>query len=455
MRRAHAWLGLLLAAGCARAPAPGAAADPPILVIGLDGFEWNVALPLLRAGRLPHLAGLMARGVAGELETMRPNESPLLWTSIATGKHWTEHGIAGFVKDPRDAGGQRAVQYTSGDRRVKAWWNVLSEHGVSSDTIGWWATWPAEEVLGMIAAPTWSPGTGVKYGWIAEGASGAVHPPELEAQVFETVARHAAEVDAHKRAIFGDMPADLSRKGQRQWEETNWAFRTDSTNAEVLRRRIASGAASRVLAVYLGGADVTGHRFWAALHPELFGLAPDHEVVRAFGHVIPAYYEYVDGLIGELLALLPAETTVLVISDHGMRSIDLDEDPIDLYGVTGNHVDLENPAFFVAAGHGIARRALGAPLAELQRQDLPRLGGIVDFCPTLLALCGVPYGEDMLGRPLTGILDPAFLAAHPPASVPTHDDQAWLARERPSPQVDDPERREQLEQLGYLDGEDR
>ena len=427
---------------------------PPILVIGLDGFEWNVALPLLCEGRLPHLERLMARGVAGELETMKPNESPLLWTSIATGKHWTEHGIAGFVKDPRDTGGKRAVQYTSGDRRVKAYWNVLSEHGVSSDTIGWWATWPAEEVLGMIAAPTWTPGTGVKYGWIAEGTSGAVQPPELEARIFETVARHAEAVDALEREIFGEMPADLSRKGQRQWEETNWAFRTDSTNAAVLRQRLESGAASRVLAVYLGGADVTGHRFWAALYPEHFGLAPDHEVARAFGHVIPAYYEYVDRLLGELLALLPAETTVLVISDHGMGTSEHVKGEVDPYGVTGNHADLENPAFFVAAGTGIARRGLPAPLAELEREDLPHLGGIIDFCPTLLALCGVPYGDDMLGRPLTGILDPAFLAAHPPASVPTHDDAAWLARERPAPEVDDPERREQLEQLGYLDGKD-
>jgi predicted AlkP superfamily phosphohydrolase/phosphomutase len=442
-------LACIAACGPARAPS---ASRPPILVVGLDGFEWNVALPLLRAGRLPVLAELIERGVAGELETMKPNESPLLWTSIATGKHWTEHGIRGFVKDPRDTGGKRAVQYTSGDRRVKAWWNVLTDAGISSDTIGWWATWPAEEVLGMVVAPTWSPGTGVKYGWIAEGAGGVVYPRELERQVFEAVARHTEGIDALKREVFGDPQADLSRKGLRQWEESNWAFRTDSTNVEVLRRRIASGAASRVLAVYLGGADVTGHRFWAALHPEELGVEPDHEVVRAFAHVIPAYYEYVDRVIGELADLLPEETTVLVISDHGMRAIDPAEDGLDLYGVTGSHADLENPAFFVAAGTGIARRGLPAPLSELERADLPRLGGIVDFCPTLLALCGVPYGEDMLGRPLAGILDPELLARHPLASVPTHDDAAWLARNRPAPEVDDPERLEQLQQLGYLDG---
>ena len=463
MRSARSTLGplaalaLTFATGCGGsegdpASSPPAGEDAPILIIGLDGFEWNVALPLLQAGRLPHLAALIERGVAGQLETMDPNESPMLWTSIATGVPWREHGIAGFVKPLEATGGRLGVQYTSADRKVKAWWNVLSEHGVSSDTIGWWATWPAEEVLGMIVAPTWSGGTGVKYGWIEAGASGVVHPPELEPLVFETVERHSLAVEDLKLELFGPLPEDLSRKGRRQWKESNWAFRTDSTNAAILRARLAAGEASRVMAVYMGGADVTGHRFWAALHPEAYDLPADHEVVRAFGHVIPAYYEYVDRLLGELVSLLPEGSTVIVISDHGMRAQDRSEE-IDLYGITGNHVGLENPALFVAAGRGIAHRPPPVPVTELQRSQLPELGGIVDFCPTLLALCGVPYGEDMTGRPLTSVLDPEFLRAHPLASVPTHTDRGWLENRPQAPVVEDRERLRQLEQLGYVDGE--
>ena len=443
-----------LAGSCGRGPSEATSSgEPPVLIVGLDGFEWNVALPLLRAGRLSALAGLIERGVAGELETMAPNESPMLWTSIATGVPWQEHGIAGFVKPLEETGGKLGVQYTSLDREVKAWWNVLSEHGVSSDTIGWWATWPAERVLGMVVAPTWSGGTGVKYGWIEPGASGVVYPAELEGQVAEVVERHAGRVEELKLELFGPLPEDLSRKGRRQWEESNWAFRTDSTNAEILRARLESGQASRVMAVYMGGADVTGHRFWAALNPEEYGLDPDHEVVRAFGHVIPAYYEYVDRLLGELLALLPAEATVIVVSDHGMRSQDQSEE-LDLYGITGNHVGLENPAFLVAAGHGIARRPPPVPLAELEREHLPHLGGIIDLCPTVLALCGVPYGEDMTGRPLTSVLDEACLRAHPPASVPSVTDESWRAARGEAPVVEDPERYRQLEQLGYVGDED-
>ena len=77
---------LLVEAGCSAGDDGPSTGPSQVLVLGLDGFEWNVALPLLRAGRLPHLQALIERGVAGELETMVPNKSPMLWTSIATGK---------------------------------------------------------------------------------------------------------------------------------------------------------------------------------------------------------------------------------------------------------------------------------------------------------------------------------------------------------------------------------
>ena len=47
---------------------------------------------------------------------------------------------------------------------------------------------------------------------------------------------------------------------------------------------------------------------------------------------------------------------------------------------------------------------------------------LLDVTPTILALLGIPVGEDMPGRPLTEVLDEPFLAEHPVTSVPTHED---------------------------------
>ena len=57
---------LLLAGAACRGepppePATGGFERAPILLVGADGFEWNVVLPLLRQGKLPALAGGPAR----------------------------------------------------------------------------------------------------------------------------------------------------------------------------------------------------------------------------------------------------------------------------------------------------------------------------------------------------------------------------------------------------------
>ena len=63
-----------------------------VLLIGWDGADWQMITPLLEAGILPSLEGLIERGVMGNLATLRPILSPILWTSIATGRRADAHG---------------------------------------------------------------------------------------------------------------------------------------------------------------------------------------------------------------------------------------------------------------------------------------------------------------------------------------------------------------------------
>ena len=100
-------------------PGPTAA---PLLVIGVDGLEWNVILAMLRDGSLPHLDRLMRQGVYGRLNTLRTPKSPIVWTSVATGKIPAKHGILDFTR--RDNEGNRQL-YNNGDRKTKAVWNTF------------------------------------------------------------------------------------------------------------------------------------------------------------------------------------------------------------------------------------------------------------------------------------------------------------------------------------------
>ena len=69
-----------------------------VILIGLDAATWVALRPLLFEGRLPHFAQLIQRGVAAHLATFLPTESPLIWTTIATGVSPARHGIQSFTR---------------------------------------------------------------------------------------------------------------------------------------------------------------------------------------------------------------------------------------------------------------------------------------------------------------------------------------------------------------------
>ena len=119
-----------------------------VLLIGWDGADWEHITPLLDEGLLPNLEGLINRGVMGNLATLQPVLSPMLWNSIATGKLADKHGILGFMEPDPDRTGARPVSSLS--RTSKAIWNILNQEGYRSNVTGWWASHPAEPINGAI-----------------------------------------------------------------------------------------------------------------------------------------------------------------------------------------------------------------------------------------------------------------------------------------------------------------
>jgi len=67
-----------------------------ILVIGLDGGEWDVIDPMIKRGELPHLAQIKNKGVSGDLQSITPPVSPPAWNSIQTGTNPGKHGVFDF-----------------------------------------------------------------------------------------------------------------------------------------------------------------------------------------------------------------------------------------------------------------------------------------------------------------------------------------------------------------------
>jgi len=66
------------------------------------------------------------------------------------------------------------------------------------------------------------------------------------------------------------------------------------------------------------GVDRIHHGFWSFMDKE----HPKYEAGNQFENSIKEYYKYCDSEIGELLELTPEDTAVMVVSDHGARSME-------------------------------------------------------------------------------------------------------------------------------------
>src|SRR3954451_25395317 len=148
-----------------------------VLLIGWDAADWTMIRPLVEAGKMPTLAGLLASDTSGNLAPLQPALSPMLWNSIATGKRADKHGICSFVEPLPDRHGIRPVTSTS--RKCKALWNILSQAGMRSNVVSWFASHPAEPILGAIVSDHFA-SRSVQRGETLEFPAGTFHPSELE-----------------------------------------------------------------------------------------------------------------------------------------------------------------------------------------------------------------------------------------------------------------------------------
>ena len=414
----------------------GQAAKDRIIVIGLDGFDPAVVQTLIAEGKLPHFARMRREGAFGPLRASDPVLiSPVLWTTIATGKTAAEHGIDHFVAINPKTG--RQVPVTSGMRRVKALWQIASTAGRKVGVVGWWATWPAESVNGAVVSDH------TCYHFLfpeaaAGGSSpaGLTHPPDLDREIAPLV-RRPTDISAKESIGWVSVdPKEFDRPFD--FADPLSHFRWALATAESYRRiglHLIEKRRPDLLMVYIEATDSVSHLFGHLFRAT--GLAGElAEQLAHYGGAVERTYVYADDLVGEYMEAMDARTTLVVLSDHGFALGALPDDPTetrDLRRVSEKYHRPEGILYL----YGNRVRS-GTKLAGAQH---------LDVTPTLLALLGLGRANDMPGRVLGEALElPAVTAAV--ATYETGPHPSTAARE--DPEVD-PELLARLKSLGYLD----
>jgi predicted AlkP superfamily phosphohydrolase/phosphomutase len=314
---------------------------PKIVLIGLDGADWNVARPLMAEGKLPVLSSLVANGASGDLRSLEPMISPALWTTVVTGVGPERHGIRDFVFKQPGTNAQPIVN--SSLRERLALWNIFSGLDMTVGIVDWYATWPAEAVNGFIVSD--------RIKTMGAEAEGVTYP-----------AFAALEDALVNLPPLGDYPAlaRLTRVGDPLPAGLDKALKEDLYRYR-LAKSLYQAHRPDFFAFYLKGLDAVGHFYWKYFDPdeETFGEVDGREVAR-LGSIIPVYYELCDQLLGDFLGLLDDDATILIVSDHGFRSFgrpdslifDLDR----LFALMGL-LEFEDPATAADRSHREIRMA--------------------------------------------------------------------------------------------------
>jgi predicted AlkP superfamily phosphohydrolase/phosphomutase len=285
-----------------------------VLLVGWDSADWRVIQPLLEAGKLPHLKKLVDGGVRGNLATLYPILSPMLWTSIATAKRPHKHGIHGFTEPDPQRGGVRPI--TNLSRNTKAVWNILCQNNKRCIVVGWWPSHPAEPLPGGVMVSDFfqrCPSDDAAHPWPMP--MGTVHPESL-AKTLAEKRRHYSEIDRSLILHFVPKAEEIDQEKD-QRPKVLAKIIADCTNIHSASMYLIAKEPWDFMAVYFDAIDHFGHGFMR-YHPPRRKWIPKKDFSQYSG-VIEAGYRYHDSMLGELLAAAGADITVLLMSDHGFH----------------------------------------------------------------------------------------------------------------------------------------
>lgn len=328
-----------------------------VMIIGLDGATWDVLDPWMRDGTLPHLAGLRARGSWGPLQSSIPPITAAAWSTFMTGKRPGKHGVYHFVKlfDGDDAGEGPPELVDARTIQSAALWDVMSHHQRRVVLINIPLTYPPRPVNGVMVTGLLTP----------RSAEVFTYPPELSRQItdyqidLERFSDKTPHVDAFDAALTAPSLALVAE------------FRAMEEKRARLARWLMESEPWDFFMVVFTATDRMGHYLWP------YHRSPhqdDRPEVRQLCEAVRAFYVRLDQIVGEMVSLAGPDTTVIVISDHGMG-------PVETKRFHGNNWLYQHGWLATkSVGH-----AINSPDRWLARLGLPRdtLGRLIHRLPGL------------------------------------------------------------------------
>jgi len=402
-----------------------------VVLLGIDGLDFQRLHDGVKAGRLPHLGGILEKGAHAQVavKSCTPGlagpeagmNSPTLWTTIATGQYYFQHGVYDFSNAMESV--SNPPLFESRHVHSPRLWDVLGAHDLPSVVVGYYVTHPAYPVEGIMVSDLFgevgSPSVvcpAARCDGLAQlleaddythylkamgplGAEAAVRERQESRQTRETLRTVISDILQQFTQLTKDdietLLSDPTHDRVRRIIEYRLIYpcvRDDRLHRVFLH--LIEQESWRFATCYYRLLDFVSHGFWTTGHD----LPADF--VTRYGQVVDQAYAWIDTCVGQVAKALDRNDRLLILSDHGFTT---NPSAHDL--TTCDHV------------HELSLGQHAEP-AVLMARGGPRRGPIddvtlLDIAPTIWDYFGIPQADSLDG----GVI-PGLLASDSPKKLP-------------------------------------
>jgi predicted AlkP superfamily phosphohydrolase/phosphomutase len=261
-----------------------------VLIIGID-----CATPRFLFGPdrfdLPHLQQLAEAGCWGRLESCHPPITVPAWASMMSSKDPGTLGLYGFRnrKDHSYDG-----MFTANANAVKEprAWDILSRAGKKVIVLGVPQTYPPRPVNGWLVSDFLAPSTDVDY----------TYPKTLKAELEQAIGEYILDVKDFRTDDKDRLRDQLFALLDNRFAAAQYLIKNKPWDFFMMVEM---------------GVDRLHHGFWRYCDSQ----HPKFEPGNPYENLLRDYYQALDRHIGELLSNVGDETAVMVVSDHGAKSM--------------------------------------------------------------------------------------------------------------------------------------
>lgn len=261
-----------------------------VLIVGLDCAEPSLVFDRWRA-ELPTLRRLMQTGAYGRLASCIPCITVPAWSCMTSGHDPGVLGVYGF-RNRADTSYDAMTIANATHVQMPRLWDLLGQAGRQVIVVGVPQTYPVKPVNGYLISDFLTPSRQRQY----------TYPDELRTELDDLLSGRGYDFD-----VFNFRTENKEQLLKEIYDVTEKHF-------VVLKHLLRNKRWDFFMFVEMG-VDRMHHAFWKYMDP----MHPKHEPGSPYQDAIKAYYQYLDGQLGDLLDGLDDDTLILVVSDHGAQ----------------------------------------------------------------------------------------------------------------------------------------